>query len=350
MITAFLREMELRKEFFPEEGPLKTIYFGGGTPSVCSPAQLALVIDKAAQLWGIEHDAEITLEANPDDLSLAYLESLIPVGINRLSIGVQSFVEEDLLAMNRSHSAAQAHAALTDARRAGFENFTLDLIFGLPGRSVEDWEKNLEIALDIRPPHLSVYSLTIEEKTALAYQVKTRKVFLPTDESFEAQFLMAHERLTAAGYEHYELSNYALPGHRARHNGAYWAGRPYLGIGPSAHSFDGSTRSWNYANNHRYLSALETAASGREDGELLSPRDHYHEYVMMGLRTEKGIDAEEIRRRWFPDWSDTFASELTFWIRRGVLQQSGSIYRLNPTGWFLSDRIASDFFIEMEEE
>lgn len=346
MVRAILREMHERRTFFGPPQPLSTLYFGGGTPSVLSAEELRSMIDLAARIWGFEAGAEITLEANPDDLSLSYLHDLRAIGVNRLSIGVQSFLEEDLQTMNRSHSAAQSLAALGHVREAGFTDWTLDLIFGLPGRSLEEWRRNLEKALALEPPHLSVYSLTVEEKTVLAHQIKTRKVHLPTDERFEAQFILAHDFLTTAGYEHYELSNYALPGYRAVHNSAYWAGKPYLGLGPSAHAFDGRMRSWNVANNHRYLHAIGQQGIAIDGDEVLSARDRYHEYLMMGLRTDRGIDVDHITATWMPDWPTRFRRTLHFWTGRGVLIQSKNLLRLNPTGWYMSDRICSDFFLE----
>lgn len=345
MVAALVREMTNRKNFLPEQ-PLASVYFGGGTPSVLSADDISALLAAAASLWGMEPTAEMTLEANPDDLTPAYLAAIREAGINRLSIGVQSFREEDLLAMNRSHSSAQAISSLRAAREAGFEQLSLDLIFGLPQLDLAAWAANLDQALDLRPSHLSVYSLTVEAKTALAHQVKTRKVYLPSDEVFEGQFLLAHERLTAAGYEHYELSNYALPGARARHNSAYWAGEPYLGTGPSAHSFDGQRRTWNTANNHRYLQAIGTQGHAVEGEEWLSPLEKYHEYLMLGLRTDRGIRVGDIETRWVPGWRQIFRKELSFWLGQGHLLEENDVLRLAPGGWFLSDRISGDFFLD----
>lgn len=346
MVTAIGQELKLRKEFFQKSQPLATIYFGGGTPSVLTPEEIGELIHQATSLWGVESGAEITLEANPDDLSVEYVTGLQQAGINRISIGVQSFHEEDLQGMNRSHNAAQALKAMDICREAGISNVTMDLIFGLPGSDLAAWQANLKQLIALRPTHASIYSLTIEEKTALAHQIRKGTVSVPEDEVYEAQFGLAHELMTEAGYEHYELSNYALPGFRAQHNGSYWAGEPYIGVGPSAHSFNGNKRSWNVANNQKYLNLLSKGSVASEGEEELSLTDRYHEYVMLGLRTDKGIDVELIQRSFFPNWKDEFWSIVQEWVVSGQLRQHGSVLTLSPEGWFLSDRIASDFFVK----
>lgn len=346
MVTAIRQELELRHSFFAEKAPLQSVYFGGGTPSVLTPAEVAGLIQTTESLWGVAADAEITLESNPDDLSVEYVAGLKRAGINRISIGVQSFHAEDLQGMNRSHNADQALKALDICREAGIDNVTMDLIFGLPGSDLAGWRDNLTQLIALRPTHASIYSLTIEEKTALAHQIRKGTVSVPEDEMYESQFRLAHELMTEAGYEHYELSNYALPGYRAQHNGSYWAGEPYIGVGPSAHSFDGNKRSWNVANNQKYLNSISSGSDASEGEEELSLTDRYHEYVMLGLRTDKGIDVEFIQRSFFPNWKNEFWSIVQEWLTSGQLRQHGSVLTLSPEGWFLSDRIASDFFVE----
>lgn len=345
MVSAIRQELDLRRSFFSEDAPLQSIYFGGGTPSVLTPAEVAGLIQTTESLWGIAADAEITLEGNPDDLSVDYVRGLRNAGVNRMSIGVQSFKESDLTELNRSHDASQALEAMEICRQGGIANVTMDLIFGLPNSTLEDWRQNLQQLLEIRPTHASIYSLTIEEKTALAHQIRKGTVSVPNDEAYEAQFRLAHELMTEAGYEHYELSNYALPGHRAQHNASYWAGEPYLGVGPSAHSFDGMKRSWNVSNNQKYLNAISSDSVGTEGEEVLSLTDRYHEYVMLGLRTERGIDQEVISQSFLPEFENQFGAVIEEWKTAGKLISKGSLLKLSPEGWFLSDRIAADLFV-----
>lgn len=345
MVSAILQELDLRRSFFSKVAPLQSVYFGGGTPSVLSPAEVAGLIQTTQSLWGIVEDAEITLEGNPDDLSAGYVRGLREAGVNRISIGVQSFKDSDLTELNRSHNASQALQAMEICRQGGITNVTMDLIFGLPNSTLEDWRQNLQQLLKIRPAHASIYSLTVEDKTALAHQIRTGSISVPDDEAYEAQFRLAHELMTEAGYEHYELSNFALPGYRARHNASYWAGEAYLGVGPSAHSFDGTKRSWNVSNNQKYLDALASNSQAMEGEEILSLTDRYHEYLMLGLRTDKGIDREVITQTFLPEFENQFGAVIEEWKTAGKLISEGSLLKLSPEGWFLSDRIAADLFV-----
>lgn len=345
MVAALLQELRRRAPFFREPGSLQSVYFGGGTPSVLTPTQVSLLLEEAARHYGISDEAEITLEANPDDLTPAYLQGIRAAGINRLSIGIQSFAEQDLRWMNRSHTATQAQEVVARVRSAGFTHFTLDLIFGLPGHSMADWDATLTRAMALDPPHLSVYALSVEPKTLLYQQQRRGQLHLPPDDLYEAQFLHTHERLGAAGYHHYELSSYARDGHYARHNSAYWAGEPYLGLGPAAHSYDGQQRHWNVANNYRYLFNVGEGGTGESERETLTLRDRYNEYVMTGLRTVQGITRERLEG-YIADWAQYYATELAFWQHQGVLQQAEGRYWLSPAGWMLSDRVASDLFWE----
>ena len=249
--------------------------------------------------------------------------------------------------MNRSHSLYQSYAALEEARLAGIENISIDLIFGVQNSNMASWQHNLEEAVGLKIPHLSVYSLTVEEKTALAYQVKTGISRLPQDEHYAKQFMLAHEMLTEAGYMHYELSNYCLPGYYSRHNSSYWDQRPYLGLGPSAHSFDGEMRLWNVANNSRYLDLLQGGKLAIEDQEKLSSKDRYHEYLMTHLRKEAGIDLEHIEQFFFfPGWMNHFQNQIADLIEKDQVKAEGSALKLTPKGWLLSDQIIGDFFMD----
>ena len=346
MVEGILKEIHSQADFFPSGTTLDSLYFGGGTPSVLSSGHLHSIIEAVRTYWPLKSEAEVTLEANPDDLSEAYVSELAQIGMNRLSIGIQSFHSRDLLLMKRSHTLEQAMSATKVARQGGIRNITLDLMFGLPNQSTDDFRQNLETLIQLQPEHTSVYSLTIEERTAFAHDLKNGKITIPEDDEYAAQFALAHHLLTAAGYEHYELSNYAKPGFRAQHNSAYWAGNPYLGIGPSAHSFDGRARSWNIANNAGYLKAIKEGLPPMLASEALSLADRYHEYLMLGLRTDQGINSHFIEQQFVANWEKIFDEELRKWIGKGVLLKQKDQYILSPEGWFISDRVSSDFFLE----
>ncbi|MFK7923917.1 MAG: radical SAM family heme chaperone HemW [Bacteroidia bacterium] len=345
MLAAMGQEATLHKAFFEESLPLGTLYFGGGTPSVLTPDELGKILTDIRKNFAFAEGVEITLEANPDDLNFEYLQSIHALGINRLSIGVQSFREADLKWMNRSHSAEQALHCITDAQKAGFDNISTDLIFGLPGSDQAIWQEQLSQAIDLGVQHLSLYALTVEEKTALAHQVKQGQTRIPDDPLFTEQFLYAHEHLEAAGYEHYELSNYALPGYRSQHNSAYWQGKPYLGIGPSAHSFDGKKRHWNVANNQKYIQAFREAVSPIEASETLSRKDRYHEYIMTQLRKKEGIDMQHIEAEFVSNWQQLFGPYIGELMAEGLMIRKENWFALTPLGWMLSDEIIRELFV-----
>jgi len=349
VVGAMQEELRLRKDFFTQNGALHTIYLGGGTPSVLSEAELGGLFETILQLVEIASGAEITLEANPEDLSVENLKMWRSAGINRLSLGIQSFFEDDLKWMNRAHSGEDAARAVARAQDAGFTNLTLDLIFGMNNSTAERWEANLEKALALKVPHMSVYALTVEEKTVLAHQVRKGQTHLPSQEGYAEQFLHAHNRLTEAGYHHYELSNYALSGHEAVHNSAYWQGKPYVGIGPSAHGFDGKDRYWNVAHNHLYQQALQEGKLAEGGRETLSPRDQYHEYLMTHLRKADGIDVSRIEQEFVPNWSAEFMPYLTQIERQGLANFADNTLKLTPKGWLVSDQITAEFFLDEQE-
>ncbi|MEO1448370.1 MAG: coproporphyrinogen III oxidase, partial [Bacteroidota bacterium] len=257
----------------------------------------------------------------------------------------QSFQDADLTWMGRAHTGADAIRAVRQAKAAGFERLTVDLIFGLPGLDEKNWKENLEAAISLDVGHLSVYALTVEDKTALAHQLEQGKVRIPAQEQYAIQFKQAHEVLTQAGYRHYELSNYARPGAEARHNSAYWNGEPYLGIGPSAHSYDGRSRIWNKSQNAAYIRAAEADELHLiQTEEKLSQADRYHEYIMTHLRQEAGIELVKLRAL-VPEWEHQFASEIRQWTSSGHIELTATGYRLNLEGWLISDHISSDFFL-----
>ncbi|MEL7535261.1 MAG: radical SAM family heme chaperone HemW [Bacteroidota bacterium] len=345
MLAAMQDELVQTKGFFKEPFPLGTLYFGGGTPSVLSPDELEVFIGRVRQNHALAEGAEITLEANPDDLDRDYLTAIRSLGINRLSIGLQSFRAADLQWMNRSHTAEQSLSCITDAQKAGFDNISIDLIFGLPGSDLAIWQAQLEQAIALGVPHLSLYALTVEEKTALAHQVKQGQTRIPDDPLFTEQFLYAHEKLEAAGYEHYELSNYAKPGFRSQHNSAYWQGKPYLGIGPSAHSFDGQTRHWNLAHNQKYIQAFREAVSPIAESETLSVKDRYHEYIMTQLRKKEGIDMQHIEAEFVTNWQQLFGPYIGELMAEGLMTRQENQLALTPLGWMLSDEIIRELFV-----
>ncbi len=346
VVAAMVMEIALQKDFFDEKTILQTIYFGGGTPSILSEAELRQLFEAIYFHFPVAEDAEITLEANPDNMHEANLQAWRSLGINRLSVGIQSFRQDDMKWMRRSHSVTQARQCVQDARKAGFDKLSLDLIFGGPNLSLAAWRENLESLLAFQPEHISLYALTIEEKTILHNWVQKEKLEPASDEVYQQQFLLAHELMTAAGYEHYEVSNFARPGYRSRHNSSYWKGLPYLGIGPSAHSYDGQQRSWNISNNFKYMQSLQQGQPATAEREELSLKDRYHEHIMTGLRRVEGIDLAEIKALFNIDMQKNFASELEGLLRRKQMWMQGNRLGFEPEGWIISDEIISRFFID----
>ncbi|MCB0768205.1 MAG: radical SAM family heme chaperone HemW [Flavobacteriales bacterium] len=322
------------------DGRVGTIYFGGGTPSLLEPGRIAAFIQQAQDLFRVERDAEITLEANPDDITAERLAEWKAAGITRISLGTQSFRDERLRWMGRAHDARQALSSIGLIANAGFRTWTIDLIYGLPQMTLDEWDEQLTIALDHGMPHLSAYCLTVEPKTALAHQVKKGGVHMPEDEDQSAQFERLMERMEQAGLDHYEISNFGKPGHYSRHNTSYWEGVPYLGIGPSAHSFDGSSRRWNVANNARYVKALREDSSYWES-ETLTPAQRTNERLMTGLRTAKGVDIAKLEIDALRINSSAFQRH----VSNGSISMVDGRLVLSRAGRHFADRIASDLFV-----
>jgi oxygen-independent coproporphyrinogen-3 oxidase len=320
--------------------PVDTIYFGGGTPSQLADAELKAFLDQARALFAVASDAEVTLEVNPDDVCGERLASWKAIGITRLSIGVQSFREERLRFMGRAHDAQQSRESLRLIAAVGFASWTMDLIYGLPGMTMEEWDEQLTTALGFAPPHISAYCLTVEDRTALDHQVKKGHVSMPGDADQAAQFDRLIERLEAEGYAQYEISNFARPGHHSRHNSSYWAGVPYLGIGPSAHSFDGTRRRWNVAHNLRYAHGLQRGERYWEE-ETLTPAQRVNEALLTGLRTTAGVDLDALPQTLGKEASSIIAR----YRSQGLLEQHGSRLALTRAGRAFADRIASDLFL-----
>lgn len=343
VINAIVKEISLRKDYLGG-ADIETLYFGGGTPTVCEITELRQIRDAVQQHWDITGLREFTVEANPEDLSEAYLVGLKAMGVTRLSIGIQSFDDDILRLMNRRHDAQTAYESVERARRAGFDNISLDLIYGIDTMSADSWQQSVETAVSLNPEHLSAYHLTIDSGSVLAHRMK-KKEFREVDETIgQANFDLLTGYLTDHGFEHYEVSNFARPGFRALHNANYWKGIPYLGAGPSAHSFDGNTRSWNISSNRGYAEAIEQGVLPSTQ-ETLTLKDRYNEYVMLSLRTAEGADASRVSRVFGAEIKQHFDTQAHRCIREGLLQEEGTNVRIESRNFLLSDAIITQFFL-----
>ncbi|MBX2814925.1 MAG: radical SAM family heme chaperone HemW [Saprospiraceae bacterium] len=346
LISAILREIFLRKSYLHNQS-IGSIYFGGGTPSILDPKAIHSLIHTIKGHFDVDLDAEVTLEANPDDMEMAKLEKWAEAGVNRLSIGVQSFQEEDLRFMNRAHNAREARRAIEEAQTAGFYNLSVDLIYGAPTTSHLDWKRNLDTVSDLEVPHLSCYALTVEPKTVLDHRIKTEQI-QPLDPDHAAeQFELLQRFAVEEGYVHYEISNLAKAGFEAIHNANYWSGAWYLGVGPSAHSFNGSSRSWNVAHNHQYVAALQEDHLPL-DTEILSRSDGYNEYVMTHMRTAEGCDLAEVAKLGVR-YVDYFMQSAEPYLKKGQIIKEGQQYCLSERARLLCDRISADLFYAEED-
>lgn len=342
MILALAKEIEMRKSEFQDE-VVETIYFGGGTPSRLQIADLLLQIDTIYQNYTVTENPEITLEANPDDLSIDYLIELSKIGINRLSIGIQSFFEDDLKMMNRAHNSAEAKKCLEVATMY-FDNISIDLIYGIPGMSNEKWMQNIEMALAFKVPHISSYALTVEPKTALHSFIQKQLIPQPDEEVAQEHFQILVEKLTENDFIHYELSNFGKENYFSKNNSSYWLGKKYIGIGPSAHSYDGQKRGWNVSNNSVYIKSILENKLPMET-ETLSKTDRYNEYIMTGLRTMWGVSLERIEKEFGKTYLDYLNKQAARYVEDHLLFVDDAILRTTQKGKFLSDGIASDLFL-----
>ena len=347
MVRALGRELELQREYLQEK-PLNTLYFGGGTPSLLPEPAIEGLIETAARLFRLQAGAEITLEANPDDISAEKLAAWKKAGINRLSIGIQSFFEEDLQWMNRAHNAEQALRSLELALEF-FPNITIDLIYGTPALSHERWNENLARAIALGVPHLSCYALTVEPKTPLDKLIRQEKKENIEPGIQSEQFLLLMDRMRDAGYEHYEISNFAKPGWRSRHNSAYWSAGPdgggekYLGIGPSAHSYNGGSRQWNVANNQLYIRSVMQGTVPFEK-ETLTRVQRINEYIMTSLRTREGLQLDKLERV----LQEAVLADAAPYLQQGLLVKEGTALMLSREGKLLADGIAAALFRDEE--
>jgi oxygen-independent coproporphyrinogen-3 oxidase len=343
LVESLCKEIGLRKDYLSTK-ELSTIYFGGGTPSLLSLPDLTIIFEAIREHFTILPDAEITLEANPDDLTPQKIEELAKAGVNRLSIGIQSFFDEHLALMNRTHAMKQAIEAVKEAQRSGIKNISIDLIYGLPGLTLEKWNQNLQQAFELNVPHLSAYCLTVEKRTALHHMVKEKQIVLPEEFVITEQFNMLVNESAKNGFIHYEISNFCKENMYSRHNSSYWKNAQYLGIGPSAHSFNESSRQWNIANNALYIKALK----GNElffEKEILSEADKFNEYVMTRLRTIWGMDLAFVKKSFGETTLQLFLQESQHYIDAGYIQHTNENITLTQKGKLIADKIASDLFI-----
>ena len=341
MVNAIRQEIRLRKQ--DAKLPVETIYFGGGTPSVLTPQQLKVLLSEVYNQFEIVDNPEITLEANPDDLSPAYILAIQKLGINRLSIGVQSFLDDELKLMNRAHNASQAMLSVEHAKKE-FDNVSIDLLYGNPNTTLEDWERNLDYALQLEVPHISSYALTLEPKTALESFVDKGLVSLLDENVVEAQFHHLVYTLTQAGYDHYELSSFGKPGCHSQNNTGYWQGKTYLGIGPSAHGFDGNQRYWNVSNNASYM---QQVAKGKlpQTIEKLSIVDRFNESIMIGLRASWGVSLHAIENDLGLRYRQYLEDQAKRFVNEGLLHINNNALKTTPKGAFLADGISAELFL-----
>lgn len=343
MISAIKKEIALRKNEL-ENKNLKSLYFGGGTPSVLKVDELKSIIDEVSKYFTFDQNIEITLESNPDDLDKNFLKELSQTAINRLSIGTQSFFDEDLKMMNRAHNSGEAESSIKRAQDFGFENISIDLIYGSPTSNFEIWKENLNKTIELEVPHVSSYALTIEPKTALNTWISQGKINAPKETEQNKEFYYMTDFLKDHGFEHYEISNFGKPGFHSMHNSAYWKYQEYLGIGPSAHSYNGrNERSWNIANNKLYINSLSQNKLAKET-EILSEKDQFNEMLMIGLRTIWGVDLTSLKEKFSTELWDYLYKEIQSKLDDGILTIENNHLKIPEKHWFLADGIASDLF------
>jgi oxygen-independent coproporphyrinogen-3 oxidase len=341
MIQTLISEIDARKEFLGTN-ELESLYFGGGTPSLLTKEELEQIVSAVKRSYRILPNTEITLEANPDDLTDENLTNWIEVGINRLSIGIQSFKESDLKWMNRAHTVQEASNCVQLAQQKGIKNISVDLIYGLPELTLDQWTEHIDRVLQMGVKHISAYCLTVEEKTALHKLVTTHKLVPAGEDDQSEQFLLLSSKLKEAGYLHYEISNFGLPGFEAVHNSNYWKGQKYLGIGPSAHSFNGTSRRWNVSNNSLYIKNFGTEDAWFEE-EHLSAKDQWNELILTGLRTSYGVNRSQLAS--IHNITEEFATLTDEFIREGLMTFDKNVYYLTDEGRLQADHIASELFL-----
>lgn len=342
MVGAIVKEIQL-VESKSDTDKISTLYFGGGTPSILSIAELKMIFDALQTRFVFADDIEITLEANPDDIDALKLKQWKELGINRLSVGIQSFLEEELKWMNRAHTAAESTACIDLIKAAGFTNFSVDLIYGSPILSDDDWKRNVDIVIEKNIPHISCYALTVEPKTALDKMIAQHKKEPVDTEKQARQFLLLMDWMEQAGFEHYEISNFAKPGLRSKHNSSYWSGESYYAFGPAAHAFDGKSRRWNIANNSLYIQSLQNNIIPFEE-EVLTETQQLNEYIMTSLRTMEGLDLDHVNKIFGEKKSNTIKASVDKYISSGKLKNLNRKLILTKEGKLFADGIAADLF------
>lgn len=339
-IQALCKELEMRREYLDGE-PIETIYWGGGTPSQLEPEDFKQVFDVIQSIYGMEHCGEITLEANPDDLSPKYLKALTELPFNRLSMGIQTFNDDTLKLLKRRHTSKQAIQALRDARSAGFDNISIDLIYGLPGETRESWQYDLEQAIALRPDHISAYHLTYEEGTPLYTMLVNEQVKEVSEDNSLFFFSELTRQLSAAGYEHYEISNFCLSDRYSRHNSSYWKGVKYLGIGASAHSFNSTSRKWNVASIRKYIKGIDSCKRDVET-EILDTSTRYNDLIITSIRTMWGLSLIQVEETFGVDFVNYALKNAQKYLKNEEVTIQDNHLKLTPKGIFISDRIMSD--------
>ncbi len=344
LLKAIRTELHERTGYLNSDPQVRTIYFGGGTPSLLNHAELESILLSIRENYEVINDPEITLEANPDDLTAQKLGELRSVGINRLSIGIQSFHDSELKFMNRAHDVDDAVRCVNEASRAGFNNISIDLIYGVPGQGASAWEHNLNVASDLPVKHLSCYALTIEKHTLLHNLVKKEEIRPAIDEHVAEQFLTMNKFLTSKGFEHYEVSNLALPGYRSKHNTSYWNDVIYLGVGPSANSFDSNSRRSNVRSNKAYIEGILNG-NDPSSTEILSEKNRFNEYIMTRLRTSEGINIRKAKTLLPSEYASQIDQQLKRQVESGMLIVSGDMYSMPYDKWLVSDAVIRELFI-----
>lgn len=344
LVEAILIEIDLRLPYLKNKN-IETIYFGGGTPSLLSEKELFLILEKLYKTYNVSSHAEITLEANPDDLNIDKLKELKRLEINRLSIGLQSFNDEELIWMNRAHTAAESEASVKRSQDKGFENISIDLIYGSKFSNLTNWKKTLDKTISLDVKHISSYNLTIEDKTKLGHDFKVKKEMAIDDEKSSELFLEMIDRLEKNKFIHYEISNFGKENWFSNHNSNYWKGVDYIGFGPSAHSFDGVSRQWNISNNSLYIKNVNDTNESYFEKELLSEVDQFNEYILTSLRTIWGIDAEVLKNKFSSEIIHSFNRNINTYISKGMVTFTNNQYVLTSNGKLFADRIASELFV-----
>ncbi len=344
LVQAILTEIDLRLPYLKNKN-IETIYFGGGTPSLLSEKESFLILEKIYKTYNVSSHAEITLEANPDDLSIEKLKELKRLEINRLSIGLQSYNDEELIWMNRAHTAAESEASVKRSQDKGFENISIDLIYGSKFSNLANWKRTLDktIALDVK--HISSYNLTIEDKTKLGHDFKVKKELAIDDEKSSELFLEMIDRLEKNKFIHYEISNFGKESYFSNHNSNYWKGIEYIGFGPSAHSFDGVSRQWNISNNSLYIKNVNDKNESYFEKEILSESDQFNEYILTSLRTIWGIDAEVLKNKFSSEITNAFNQKINAYISKAMITLTNNQYVLTSNGKLFADKIASELFV-----